>query len=142
MRAGPLSPALSPSLIAMGLFVLAVALLTRDVPSFPALSNACIAITIVLIVGMAMCAQGGIGRVAEANEWTHPLSISGYALGLLILIVVGLGLFGRPVPWVTEARSIPLAMVALMGSEGRGDRRPQPDGLRQQPPQLTQLQTQ
>ncbi len=115
MRTGSLSPALSPSLIAMGLFVLAVALLARDVPSFPVLSNARIAIAIVLIVGMAMCAQGGIGPVAEANEWAHPLSIVGYVLGVLILIVAGLGLFGRPVPWVTEARSIPLAMVALMG---------------------------
>ena len=99
----------------MGLFVLAVALLARNVPSFPVLSNARIAIAIVLIVGMAMCAQGGIGPVAEANEWTHPLSIVGYVLGVLILIVAGLGLFGRPVPWVTDARSIPLAMVALMG---------------------------
>ena len=43
---------------------------------------------LLVLIGMAICAQGGIGRVAALGVWSHPLSILGYLLGGLILLIV------------------------------------------------------
>jgi SAM-dependent methyltransferase len=44
-------------------------------------------IILLVIIGMTICTQGGIGRVAATGQWTHPLSIIGYILGGLILLI-------------------------------------------------------
>jgi hypothetical protein len=53
----------------------------------PLLSNPRVAIVLVMVIGMAICAQGGIGRIASAGQWLHPLSVIGYVLGGLLLFI-------------------------------------------------------
>lgn len=55
-----------------------------------------------VIIGMLMCSQGGIGRVSASGAWLHPLSIVGYLLGAGIIIIGIAALFGRHIPPLTS----------------------------------------
>lgn len=80
----------------------------------PLLSNHRVIILTLIIVGMAMCALGGIGRVAAVNAWAHPISILGYLIGALLLVVMGAELFGKHVPPITSDRAALLVIAGLM----------------------------
>ena len=64
-------------------------------------------------VGMAMC-TAGIGRVAAANRWADPLSIVGYILGALALVIVVAGLFGWNLPLITTEWQAIVAVLLLI----------------------------
>ena len=66
----------------------------------------------VTLIGMALC-SAGIGQVAARGAWLHPMSFVGYALGALILVVVGAALFGVSVPLVDSARAATIAVIVL-----------------------------
>jgi len=73
----------------------------------PLISNVRIAMLVLLVLGMTMCAIGGIGRMAAAGQWTHPLSILGYLLGALILIIGLATIFGVKLPYIqSDAQAI------------------------------------
>ena len=59
-------------------------------------------LAILLVLGMAICAQGGIGRVAAAGQWAHPLAILGYLLGAAILILAAAVFFNVKLPLITS----------------------------------------
>ncbi len=67
---------------------------------------------LVTLVGMAMC-SAGIGQVAARGEWLHPMSVIGYVLGALILVVVGAALFGVRLPLIDSARMATIAVIVL-----------------------------
>ncbi len=81
----------------------------------PLLSNLKIDILLVVGLGMAICAQGGIGRVAATGAWIHPLSILGYLLGGLILLVTLASFAGWKLPLIAGDRQALLAVTALAG---------------------------
>jgi hypothetical protein len=54
------------------------------------------------VIGMVMCAQGGIGRVALSGAWFQPLSIIAYLLGAAILLIGIAALFGKNIPPLTS----------------------------------------
>ncbi|HJR78886.1 MAG TPA: hypothetical protein VJ821_02365 [Anaerolineales bacterium] len=64
-------------LILLAAAVVFIGAIGRKVPLF---SNIRVDIILVVVLGMAICTQGGIGRVAATGEWWHPLSILGYLL--------------------------------------------------------------
>ena len=66
----------------------------------PLISNLRIAMAVLLVLGMTMCALGGIGRVAAQGQWSHPLSILGYLLGTLILVIGLATVFGLKLPYI------------------------------------------
>jgi hypothetical protein len=70
------------------------------------------ALVLLVVLGMAMC-MNGIGRVAAAGAWRHPLAILGSLLGALILVVGVTGFFGWQVPLVSGARQAIIAVSAL-----------------------------
>ena len=47
---------------------------------------------VVLLVGMALCTRG-IGKAAAGNLWTSPVTIAGYLLGALALLLSLQGIF-------------------------------------------------
>jgi hypothetical protein len=47
---------------------------------------------VVLLVGMALCTRG-IGQAATKGLWTHPVTIAGYLLGGLALLLGLQGIF-------------------------------------------------
>ncbi|MCZ7571679.1 MAG: hypothetical protein M5U01_24275 [Ardenticatenaceae bacterium] len=78
-----------------------------------ALTGGRIALLIAGLVGMAMCSNG-IGRVAAANRWLDPLSIVGYAPGIVALVVIGAGVSGRALPLVANERQALLALLVII----------------------------
>jgi hypothetical protein len=81
----------------------------------PLLSNLKVDILLVVGLGMAICAQGGIGRVAALGVWSHPLSIVGYILGGLILLVLVSVFTGLKLPLIAGDRQALLAITILAG---------------------------
>jgi hypothetical protein len=79
------------------------------------LSNLKLDILLVVGLGMAICAQGGIGRVAALGIWTHPLAIVGYVLGGLILLVTLAAFTGWKLPLIDGERQALLAVTILAG---------------------------
>jgi choline-glycine betaine transporter len=76
-----------------------------------AILNSRITLALVGFVGMAMC-SAGIGRVAASGRWADLLSIVGYVLGIAALVVIGVGLLGRSLPYVGTPRQ---ALFVVLG---------------------------
>jgi hypothetical protein len=81
----------------------------------PLLSSVRVDIVLLVVIGMTICSQGGIGRVAASGQWLHPLSIIGYILGGLILLVALSVFIGWKIPFVQNDQQALLAIAALAG---------------------------
>jgi hypothetical protein len=108
---------ISPSILLLAVAAAAVAFLAWQGISLPLLSNPKISLVIVLVLGMAICAQGGIGRVAAAGQWTHPLAIIGYILGAAILLLAAAVFFGVALPFVAGPQQAVAVIAALIGAK-------------------------
>lgn len=83
----------------------------RDVPIVGSGAGALLALG---IIGITMCAMGGIGPTQSALGWTHPLTIIGSILGVLALLIVALPLLGVQLPLIADTRSAVLALAVIM----------------------------
>jgi len=72
------------------------------------------AIITIGIIGMALCTRG-IGRVAEAGAWTHPLAIIAYLLGITIIVITVLIAVDQPIPMITNSRMAMFVIVSMIG---------------------------
>lgn len=115
MKAASLPSVMSPSVVLMGVLAIAVLAIVLTQMKVPLLSNPRVGLVVFLILGMAMCAEGGIGRVAAANQWGHPLSIVGYILGGLILLVAASVFTGLNLPYLQGEPQAILAVAILTG---------------------------
>ncbi len=73
-----------------------------------------IVLVVVTLVGMALCAGGGIGQVAAQGQWLNPFAIAGYILGAVILLIVGAALLGIRLPLVDSTQAAFIAVIALV----------------------------
>ncbi len=80
-------------------FLIFMALTGRKVPI---LSSERAILLAVVVIGMFICSQVGIGRVSAIGAWSHPLSIVGYVLGAIIVLIGIAALFGRNIPPLTS----------------------------------------
>ena len=69
--------ALNPSVLILAALAAVIVFVTLRGSALPLFSNLKVNLAILLVLGMAICAQGGIGRVAAAGQWAHPLAILG-----------------------------------------------------------------
>lgn len=83
----------------------------------PLLSNPKVALAILIVLGMTVCSQGGIGRIAATGNWTHPQAILGYLLGVSILLVAASVFFNFKLPFVTSHQQAFLIIAVLMGAK-------------------------
>ena len=104
----------SRTIIILALAAAAVVLISISGLQLPLLSDIRVDIVVVVVLGMAICAKGGIGRVAAMGEWTHPLSILGYILGGLILLITMAVFTGWKLPWIQDDTQALLAIAALI----------------------------
>jgi hypothetical protein len=107
------SPVITPSILVLVLLAAAVVFVGLAGKKVPALSNLRVDIVLLVVLGMAICSQGGIGRVAAANAWAHPLSIIGYVLGGLILFILLAVFVGWKLPFIQNDRQA-LAAIAIL----------------------------
>jgi len=114
MKTTSLPSPIGLNVILLGLLVAAMVFIAVTGKKVPVLSNPRVAMTAVLVLGMAMCTSG-IGRVAAIQQWAHPLAILGYLLGALIL-VIGLGtVFGWKLPLIQSDAQAMLIVAVLIG---------------------------
>lgn len=106
---------LTPSILLLALLAAAVVFIGVTGKRVPLLSTIRVDIILLVIIGMAMCTQGGIGRVAATGQWTHPLSIFGYILGGLILLITLAVFVGWKLPYIQTDQQALLAIAILAG---------------------------
>lgn len=106
---------ITPSIIGLALLAVAVAFIGVTGKKVPLLSNIRLDIILLVIIGMVMCTQGGIGRVAATGQWSHPLSILGYVLGGLILLIALAVFVGWKLPYIQNDQQAVLAIAILIG---------------------------
>src|SRR5689334_20719203 len=105
---------ITPSIIGLALLAAAIVLIGVTGKRVPLLSNIRVDIILLVIIGMTMCTQGGIGRVAVLGQWTHPLAIIGYILGGLILFITLAVFVGWKLPYIqTDAQAL-MAIAILI----------------------------
>jgi hypothetical protein len=83
----------------------------------PLLSSVRVDIVLLVVLGMAICMQGGIGRVAAASAWAHPLSIIGYVLGAAILLITLAVFASWKLPLIHSEQQALLAIAILAGAK-------------------------
>jgi hypothetical protein len=104
---------ITPSILLLALLAAAVLYIGMTGKKVPLLSNIRLDIILVVILGMAICTQGGIGRIAATGQWSHPLSIIGYILGGLILLITLAVFAGWKLPWIQNDQQALMAIALL-----------------------------
>lgn len=106
---------ITPSIVALIVLAAVVTFIGVTGKRVPLLSSVRVDIVLLVLIGMAICTQGGIGRVAATGEWTHPLSIIGYLVGGLILLITLAVFVGWKLPFIANDRQALLAIAILAG---------------------------
>src|SRR5690554_6229939 len=78
--------------------LVAAVVTNRPIPLINSERGALIAL---VVIGMAMCALGGIGPAIAKYGWTSPIFIVGAVLGVLMLLIPGAVLAGVQLPLIT-----------------------------------------
>ena len=104
---------ITPTIIGLALLAVAVVFIGVTGRKVPLLSNIRVDIILLVILGMTICTQGGIGRIAATGQWAHPLSIIGYILGGLVLLVLLSVFVGWKLPYIQNDQQALLAIAIL-----------------------------
>jgi hypothetical protein len=103
----------SPSILVLALLFGAVVFIGYTGKKMPLLTNVRVDIVLLAVIGMAICSQGGIGRIAATGQWTHPQAILGYILGGLILLITLAVFVGWKLPYIQTEQQALLAVAFL-----------------------------
>ena len=106
---------LTPTIAILALLAAAVVFIGATGKKVPVLSNVRIDIVLVVLLGMSICTQAGIGRIAATGQWSHPQAIIGYVLGGAILLVATSVFVGWKLPWI-ESDQQALIAIAILAS--------------------------
>ena len=117
MRTMSQTYALSPSVLILAALAAVVVFVTLRGSALPLLSNLKVNLAILLVLGMAICAQGGIGRVAATGQWAHPFAILAYILGAAILALAVAVFFNLKLPLITSQQQAFVIIIVLMGAK-------------------------
>jgi hypothetical protein len=85
--------ALAANLLGILAALIVVALVFKS--RLPFLGTDRAAFIALVVVGMTMCALGGIGRAQSTIGWTDPVTLFGIAIGSLALVLVAAVLTGK-----------------------------------------------
>lgn len=106
---------ITPSIIGLALLVAAIVFIGVSGKKVPLLSNVSVDIVLLVIIGMTICTQAGIGRIAATGQWTHPQAIVGYILGGLILLITLCVFVGWKLPYIQNDQQA-LLLIAILAS--------------------------
>ena len=106
---------ITPSVLVLALLAAAVVFIGATGKKVPILSNLRLDIILLVLLGMGICTQAGIGRIAATGEWSHPLAILGYILGAVILIVATSVFIGWKLPFIQNDQQALIAIAILAG---------------------------
>jgi hypothetical protein len=100
MKTASISSPISLTIIILALLFAIVTFIGVTGKKVPLLSNIRVDIILLVVIGMTICSQGGIGRIAASGQWSHPLAIIGYILGGLILLITLSVFVGWRLPYI------------------------------------------
>jgi len=106
---------ITPTIIGLALLAAIVVFIGATGKRVPLLSNVRLDIILLVIIGMTICTQAGIGRIAATGQWTHPQAILGYILGALILIITAAVFLGLKLPYIQSDQRA-LLVIAILAS--------------------------
>jgi hypothetical protein len=106
---------ITPTVLILALAAAAVVFIGATGRRVPLLSNVRVDVLLVVLLGLSICTQAGIGRIAATGQWTHPLAIVGYVLGAAILIVAASVFIGWKLPFIQNDRQALIAIAILAG---------------------------
>jgi hypothetical protein len=107
------NPLLANALGVMIAALVAAALTSTPVPLLGSDSAVYLA---VLVLGMAMCALGGVGRAPTKYGWAHPVTLFGIVVGTVMLLLAAGVLSGQVAARVgLSAFAVLLAMKWAVG---------------------------
>lgn len=106
---------ITPTILLLAVLFAAVAVIGATGRKVPVLSNTRVDIILLVLLGMAICTQGGIGRIAATGQWAHPQAIIGYILGASILLVAAAIFVGWKVPFIQNDQQALIAIAILVG---------------------------
>ena len=90
------------AVIALGIFAALLVFAVLTGRKVPLLSSDRSALLALVVIGLLICSQGGIGRVSAYGAWLHPFSIVGYVLGVIVIAIGIAALFGKNIPPLTS----------------------------------------
>lgn len=105
---------ITPTILGLALLAAAIVFIGVTGKKVPVLSNVRVDIILLVVIGMTMCTQGGIGRIAATGEWAHPQAIIGYLLGGLILFITLAVFVGWKLPYIANDQQALLAIAILV----------------------------
>ena len=108
---------ISPTILILAALAAAILLITLKGVKLPLLSNPKIALGVLIVLGMTICTQGGIGRIAAVGNWAHPQAILGYILGTSILLVAASVFFNFKLPFVTNQQQAFVVITVLLSAK-------------------------
>ena len=106
---------MTPGVLVLALLAAAVVFIGATGKKVPVLSNVRVDIILLVLLGLGICTQAGIGRIAATGEWSHPLAILGYILGAVILIVATSVFVGWKLPFIQNDQQALIAIAILAG---------------------------
>ena len=115
MKTMPQPAVITPSILVLALLAAVVVFIGATGKRVPVLSNVRVDIILLVILGMSICTQAGIGRIAATGQWSHPLAIVGYILGGLILLITLAVFIGWKLPFLQNDQQALIA-IALLAS--------------------------
>lgn len=104
---------MTPGILVLVLLAAAVVFIGATGKKIPVLSNVRVDILLLVLLGMAICTQGGIGRIAASGQWLHPQAILGYVLGGAILLIALTVFVGWKLPFIRNDQQALLAIAIL-----------------------------
>ena len=106
---------ITPSVLVLTLLAAAIVFIGATGKKVPVLSNIRMDIILVVILGLTICTQAGIGRIAATGQWSHPQAIVGYILGGTILLVALSVFVGWKLPFIQNDQQALIAIAILVG---------------------------
>lgn len=104
---------ITPTILVLALLAAAVVFIGATGKKVPVLSNVRVDIVLLVLLGMSICTQAGIGRIAATGQWSHPLAIVGYILGGTILLVAASVFVGWKLPFIQNDQQALIAIAIL-----------------------------
>ena len=104
---------ITPTVVVLALLAAAVVFIGATGKKVPLLSNVRVDMVLLVILGMSICTQAGIGRIAATGQWSHPLAIVGYVLGGLILLITLAVFIGWKLPFIQTDQQALIAIAIL-----------------------------
>ena len=104
---------ITPSILLLAVLAAAVVFIGATGKKVPLLSNVRADILLLVLLGMSICTQAGIGRIAATGQWSHPLAIVGYVLGGLILLITLAVFVGWRCPFIQNDQQALIAIAVL-----------------------------